>query len=341
MLYFAGFSLLLLTLSVLLFFRNKTSLAAGFFFDAFFLCAALLLFIFVAVKANTVYWLYIPGILTLPFVFLLIFSLYILIAALLMNIKYLFKYKERGLLHNLALLLALLLMIYLAVSILRTDVSPPLFAQILWVAVLFIVLFYWIHILAFLTTTFTATLIKPRKATDYIIVLDSSLSAGKTAPLSSNHIDAAIHRAYKQRAKTGTLPVLVFCNGQTHTEDEAIHSYAAKKGYPPQHILIENRAQNTYEKMAFAKELIEKHCSDKPSSCVYITHSYHLLCAGIYAKKAGLRANGIGIKTARRSLPNALLHEYIAYLKLYKKQLLACAIFIGGLFAYLFSLLLR
>ena len=58
----------------------------------------------------------------------------------------------------------------------------------------------------------------------------------------------------------------------------------------------------------------------KPYKCIYATSNYHLLRAGIYARKAGLKINGIGAKTAFYFLPNAILREYIAYIYVYFKQ---------------------
>jgi hypothetical protein len=74
-------------------------------------------------------------------------------------------------------------------------------------------------------------------------------------------------------------------------------------------------------------------------SCAFVSNGYHLLRAGIYAKKAGLqKARGLGAKTARYYRPNAIIREYIAFLAMRKKRfvLSAAALFTAGLLLQFF-----
>ena len=43
-----------------------------------------------------------------------------------------------------------------------------------------------------------------------------------------------------------------------------------------------------------------------------MTNGYHTFRAGMIARKAGVKANGIGAHTAKFFLPNAIIREYIA-----------------------------
>ncbi len=57
-----------------------------------------------------------------------------------------------------------------------------------------------------------------------------------------------------------------------------------------------------------------------PYRAIFTSNNYHIFRAGLYAKQAGLKADGIGAKTAFYYLPNAFLREYIAILVLHKKD---------------------
>jgi uncharacterized SAM-binding protein YcdF (DUF218 family) len=86
--------------------------------------------------------------------------------------------------------------------------------------------------------------------------------------------------------------------------------------------------------MMFSKELMDRESSGKPYKCIFATNNYHLLRACIYARRAGLKMDGIGAKTILYYLPNAVLREYIAYLYIHLKWniFLGAAVIIAGSF---------
>ncbi|MDB8790818.1 YdcF family protein, partial [Romboutsia sp. 1001216sp1] len=53
---------------------------------------------------------------------------------------------------------------------------------------------------------------------------------------------------------------------------------------------------------------------------IFVTNNYYLFRAGLYAKKANLKSDGIGAKTALYFIPNALIREYIAIVVMNKKR---------------------
>ena len=164
-------------------------------------------------------------------------------------------------------------------------------------------------------------------------MLGGGLKNGKVTPLLAARVDAALKFAWKQ-SKTGRKPPLLIMSGG-HGEDEplseaeAMKEYAMEQGYDESRILLEDQSGNTAENMKFSREIMEEHSEGKPYRCVDATSSYHLLRAGIYARRAGMLMGGIGGKTAFYYLPNAVLREYIAYLVMHKKNCIAAA---GGVF---------
>jgi len=157
------------------------------------------------------------------------------------------------------------------------------------------------------------------------------------------------------------------------SEAEAMKVYALEKGIPEEHLLLEARSTSTLENLKFSKEIMdadfyertddsknssagvtagkvcgniagkvcgntaEKVCGNTaggmPYRCIYATNNYHILRAGIYARRAGLKIHGIGAKTAFYYLPNAILREYIAYSYLYLKWNIAfvvCSLIFGS-----------
>ncbi len=85
------------------------------------------------------------------------------------------------------------------------------------------------------------------------------------------------------------------------------------------------RSKSTLENMRFSREIMDRESAGKPYTCIYATNNYHVLRAGIYARKAGLKISGIGAKTRFYFLPNAVLREYIAYLYIHRKWNIAFA----------------
>lgn len=88
-------------------------------------------------------------------------------------------------------------------------------------------------------------------------------------------------------------------------------AYALAKGIPEEDIIIENKSRNTLENMEYSKEIIQLNVDGKYKA-IYATNNYHVFRAGLYAKKVGLKARGLGAKTAAYFWFNAVLREYIA-----------------------------
>jgi len=88
-------------------------------------------------------------------------------------------------------------------------------------------------------------------------------------------------------------------------------NYALGVGLPEDHGIAEMESVNTYQNMLYSKKIIEKENVQNPKD-IFVTNGYHRFRAGMVAKQAGLKADGIGAHTAKFFLPNAIIREYIA-----------------------------
>ena len=153
---------------------------------------------------------------------------------------------------------------------------------------------------------------KPAQDKDYIIILGCRFRRdGTLTPLLQGRCDRAIAFWHEQKARTGQEAVLVPSGGQgpdeSMPEAEAMARYLLSRGIPEHAVRKEDRSRNTYQNMAFSKELIEK--ENKNPRVVYATTNYHVFRSGVWAGLAGLRAEGIGSRTRWWFWPNAFLRE--------------------------------
>ena len=70
--------------------------------------------------------------------------------------------------------------------------------------------------------------------------------------------------------------------------------------------------------MRFSKQKMEEYTS-ADYQAVYVTNNFHLLRAGVYAKRAGLKAQGLGSKTAFYFWANVFIRKFISFIVLYRK----------------------
>ncbi len=114
--------------------------------------------------------------------------------------------------------------------------------------------------------------------------------------------------------------------------------YLKSQHVPEDKIILEDQSTTTLQNMKFSKQKIEKDWkkSGMPK-VIFATNNYHVLRSAIYARKAGLNANGVGSPTSFYFLPSALIREYIALLVIYKKTTIAIVlgwILLGLLLAF-------
>lgn len=331
MAYWIGATALLLLLFWLTYRHNKASLLSGFLFSLFLLVAGAL------VLAGLAYWasdfafilVTIFGVLALA---VLLFGGYALILYLFANARTIAKKEGRSLATSLTLVLALTLTALTVASIFIDAARLPAWARYIGQGLFAVAVFYFIHVLVFLLTSMLCNLARPKYNQDYIIILGSGLIDGKAPPLLGSRIDRAIAFYTRQKQAGQPPPKLVMSGGQGAdepvSEASAMRLYARGKDIPDSDIIMEDRATNTLENLLFSKLLMDRDSSGRPYKCIYATSRYHLLRAGIYARRAGLNIDGIGARTARYYVPNALIREYIAFLALHKRRFILIAVLI-------------
>lgn len=194
-----------------------------------------------------------------------------------------------------------------------------------------ILLFYLLLTFSnFVLSAFLYQLYSPLRRQDYIIVLGCGLLHGsEVSPLLAGRIQRA-WKVYRRQVKRGQKPpVLVMSGGQgadeALPEAQVMKAYAVRLGVPEQDVLTESASKNTWENMLFSKQLIQsREPAEKRLRILFSTTNYHVFRAGLYAKQAGLPAQGIGAKTKFYYWYNAVLREYLAVFVMHKKANAVC-----------------
>jgi len=195
------------------------------------------------------------------------------------------------------------------------------------------VYYFFIMMLIFAVSSMLNRLPVPFKKYDYIIVLGSGLIGDQVPPLLASRIKKGIE-CFK-RYHTENHPVkVVFTGGQGQDEKVAegiaMATYAKAQGLAEQHIIIEDRAVNTYENMLFSKQLIEKDRQQLGQTDTYhiltVTNNFHVFRALLWARKVGIKSDGVGSETKFYFWLNALIREFIGVMYMQKKTHIAVLI---------------
>jgi uncharacterized SAM-binding protein YcdF (DUF218 family) len=295
---------------------SRTKLATGFFLSAS-LLSFMVIFFIQAYRAETSILRVLALIPVLVAILLLSFGVYIFIGFLILNTRSILKKETRSLKHCLTLIFAIFLIMTIALPrSLDLTVFPP-FVTYLSYSVYGLVLYYFLHLTQFVISLVLCNLYRPRFDQDYIIVLGCRVKEGKVTALLASRVNRAI-KFYHAQKKKGDPPKLILSGGQGAdelcSEAEAMKEYALDKGLPAEDLLLEAKSRFTLENMEFSKAIMDETAQGAPYNCIYATSNFHLLRAGIIARRAGLKIDGIGAKTAFYFLPNAILREYISYL---------------------------
>nr|WP_242704362.1 YdcF family protein [Enterococcus sp. 665A] len=213
------------------------------------------------------------------------------------------------------LLIAVPLLLYL---IIMGNRGLP---YILYYLLIFLLLVDFLMVLFFVCYLFYSLMyqmIPVKKQVDYLIILGSGIRSEEVTPLLKSRLDKALEYYQKNKAA-----YLVVSGGQGPdepiSEAAAMKKYLLSQGVDEQHILVEDRSTTTLENMLFSKQVIRDHWGKAGLPTVlFSTNNYHVLRGAVYARKAGLKAEGIGAPTAFYFLPSALIREYIAMLVQFK-----------------------
>ncbi|WP_225430231.1 YdcF family protein [Limosilactobacillus antri] len=150
---------------------------------------------------------------------------------------------------------------------------------------------------------------------DYLIVLGAGLAQGKVPPVLAARLTRAAQ--FWQRQPTVTI---VVSGGRVHgdqvTEAAAMAAFLLECGLPPEKLLQESQARNTWQNLAYSQRLITQHWSGTGQPrVVVVTSSFHVPRAWIYSRQLGQRYQFLPAPTPWHYLPLALVRDYLGILR--------------------------
>ena len=301
--------------------KEKTRLMNGLLFNLFLGSFALYLGINSYLIHNPVtYLLLIIGLMLA--VVVLVFGTISLLLLLYWNSIVMFRRESHSLANMLVPLLAIGLTAFLIYNTFFANSSTTLG---LLLSILPMILFYFsIVFLNFLSVSVLYQFNRPKYRQEFIIVLGAGLINGeRVTPLLAKRIDAAI-RFYHEQARRGHQPPTLIMSGGQGSDEKvseafAMQQYALSQGIPETDILLEDQSTTTFENMKFSSRLIQEQ-QPTAAKVIFASNNYHIFRAGIFARQAGLKADGIGAKTALYYLPTAFLREFIAIVAMHRKR---------------------
>ena len=178
----------------------------------------------------------------------------------------------------------------------------------------------------------------PSRDRDFIIILGCGFRKdGSLSPLLRGRVDRALDFWRDQQSQGGRTAVLVPSGGQgsdeTMAEAEAMRRYLMEQGVPEDKIMPEDRSTNTFQNMAYSKALTD--ASHPGGKVAFATTNYHVFRSGVWARLAGLEAEGMGARTIWWYWPNAFMRECAGLLaRRWRQELVmvaAMALFFGVL----------
>lgn len=333
-------------LFALFYFKEKRRLLNGTLFNIFLVVLATYLGI-TAIRTNN-YFLITLAIIALLAIFIaLALGLYALIIFLYWNAVVVMRKEGRSLGNLLTLLLAIGLTLLLIYNFFFQSLLPTWLSLPLTIAP-FILTYFAFVFYNFLTVSTLYQFNQPKYTQDYIVVLGSGLINGEIVPpLLQARINKAIQFYKAQNRATLNPPKIVMSGGQGPDEllpeSVAMKMYALTQGIPDDDILVEAHSKNTLENMRFSKETMIEDFGNANFQAIFTTNNYHLFRAGLFARMASLKADGIGAKTAFYFLPNAFIREFIAIVVMYKRRhIIVCGLAaIGMVMLFLTGLIIQ
>ena len=230
----------------------------------------------------------------------------------------LLKREGRSKSNYLSLLLGIVILIFLALVSFRMGGRNELFYTNHFLNILFVFIAYSYFIFGFAFAGFMIysilyLFIPKKKPYDFIIIHGAGLLGGeKVTPLLKRRIDKAVE-AYNQ-SKNPHIKIIA-SGGQGAdekiSEAQAITNYLlAETDIPRNAIILEDRSRTTYENLLYSKEIGEKLVANP--QFLFVTNDYHVFRTSTYARKLGMKGDGLGCRTAGYYIPSAFIREYVA-----------------------------
>ena len=212
----------------------------------------------------------------------------------------------------------LIIAFYIMIFVRAYGTDNYIFYQNPWLNIFFIFVIYSYVIFGFAFAGFFLysllyNFIPKRKNYDFIIIHGAGLLNGeRVAPLLKRRIDKAVEAFKKSRNSNIKL---IASGGQGAdekiSEARAIFNYLMEEtDVPGKAVLLEDQSKTTYQNLLFSKKLGES-LVENPRF-LFVTNDYHVFRTSTYAKKIGIRGDGLGCSTASYYLPSAFIREYVA-----------------------------
>ncbi len=252
-----------------------------------------------------------------PFI-LLPFLLFLSGIFLIYNGVILLKREGRSKANYLSMLLGIVILLFFALISFRLGGQNELFYTNHFLNILFVFIFYSYFIFGFAFAGFMLysilyLFIPKKKHYDFIIIHGAGLLDGeRVTPLLKRRIDKAVE-AY-HNSKNPHIKIIA-SGGQGGdekiSEAQAICNYLLEEtDVPREAILLEEDSTTTYENLLFSKEMGERLVTSP--RFLFVTNDYHVFRTSTYARRIGMKGDGLGCRTAAYYIPSAFIREYIA-----------------------------
>ena len=231
----------------------------------------------------------------------------------------LLKREGKSKVNYLSLVMGILIIAFYIIIFVRAyGTDNYIFYQNHWLNIFFIFVIYSYIIFGFAFAGFLLysllyNFIPKGKNYDFIIIHGAGLLNGeRVTPLLKRRIDKAVEAFKKSRNSNIKL---IASGGQGAdekiSEARAIFNYLMEEtDVPGKAVLLEDQSKTTYQNLLFSKKLGES-LVENPRF-LFVTNDYHVFRTSTYAKKIGIRGDGLGCSTASYYLPSAFIREYVA-----------------------------
>lgn len=185
---------------------------------------------------------------------------------------------------------------------------------------------------------------EPEYNKDFLIVLGCGVKAdGTPTSLLAGRLDRALEFYEAQKRKSERTITFITSGGQgpdeKMPESSTMKLYLMDKGIPNWEILEEYQSTDTLENMRYSKGIID--LVDPRGNVSFSTTNYHVFRSGGYARKVGMKAEGMGAMTKWYFWPNAAVREFIGLLRDRKLRQAVILISLMALYAFLTWILYR
>ena len=230
----------------------------------------------------------------------------------------LLKREGRSKANYLSMLLGIVILVFFALMSFRLGDQNELFYTNHFLNILFVFIFYSYFIFGFAFAGFMLysilyLFIPKKKHYDFIIIHGAGLLGGeRVTPLLKRRIDKAVEAYHK--SKNPRIKIIA-SGGQGGdekiSEAQAICNYLLEEtDVPREAILLEEDSTTTYENLLFSKEMGERLVTSP--RFLFVTNDYHVFRTSTYARRIGMKGDGLGCRTAAYYIPSAFIREYIA-----------------------------